>query len=709
MRNKFRYILAISALTVNLLPTKASVRHTMLPPDTVIDRYDYDEVEMQADSLAKSRRNLTKGRDISKYILEGRYHKYGDLFSNKWYNHLFIQAGAGMERIVPPTSSYKYDALSAFQLGLGKQVSSLSTVRLLFHGEYGYQRHYDYSFYKLGVRADYIFSLSDYFNGYNPSRPFNISSILGFGYQYANATQHNTYSFKPEAHVGAQFKFYTGPQGYFTIEPFAGIGSDQMDASEKRNWRNYDVFYGVNLNYICYLQNNLSREAKMRLLDSRSRGNYLTRDSLLHSWRMPWFVEATNGLNLSPTSNNGMSPGSSLGSSATFGVGKWFSPVIGLKLSAFSQSMVWMKNSIAATTSQPSYTLHYNSILFGGRLEAMFNPLGFNRNYDWDAPFGCYLVFGINYGHLKKYPNSSNDELSCSIHGYTAGLRLWGRLSRDLQIFMEPRYSYDVYRVPYNNVDWYQRSSERSLGVNFGLTMLMRTMKYRRIGDSDLFLRHVKHAAFGVTGGFNTMQNKGPVYEADRNYSWNAGLYGEFHFDYVNAVRLSAEVVTRHVASPSQYYDIHFEENTQQNERFVKTGLWNHLYRLGFASLDYNINLTSLLSGHQQGRLFELEFFLGPTFVHIFQEGGRIDSSVQQGNHQTILSEFIDKGNKWGANGGFKLMGNINKYVSITFTPTLYIINNLNFPGLNTMNLFSRFSVMETMNLGIQYRFQVFK
>ena len=693
-----------------MLPTKVSARQIVLSPDSVIDNYDYDEVEMRSDSSGRTHHNFAKGKDISKYKLEGRYQKVGDSFFNRLLDHVFLQAGGGAERIVPPTSKYKYDALSAIQLGIGKQINKYGTVRLLLHGEYGYQRYFDYSFYKMGLKADYLFSISDYFNGYNPTRFFNVSSILGIGYQYAKATKDQSHSFKPEIHVGAQIKFYTGPQGYLAIEPYVGLGSDQMDVSGERNWRSYDVFYGVNLNYIYYINSNLSKEARIRLLDSRSRDNYLTEDSLLHTWRMPWFIEVSNGLNFNSKKNGDFSTGSSLGSSINFTVGKWFSPVIGAKLGFFSQSKVWMKNEVAATETESAYSQRYNSILYGTRIEAMFNPLGFSRDYDWNSKFGFYLLFGMEYGQLKKYQDSQDKELSCKVHGYTTGLHLWGRLSDDLQVFVEPRYSYDKYRVPYSNVDWYNRCSEHSFGVNFGLTMLVRSMKYRRLGDYDLFLRHIKHIAFGTMGGLNIMQCKGPTYQSDNNLSWNAGAYAEFHFNYIHAVRISGEFISRHVAGPTQYYDVHFDESTQQNEGLVKTGLWNHQYRFGIASLDYDVNLTSLFSGHKQNRVFELEFFVGPSFVRIFNEGGKIDSSVQlDEGHQVYYPNLISKGNKWGLNGGFKLMGNINKNVSITVTPALYAIRNLSLPQFDTFAKAGNFSLIETINLGVQYRFQVFK
>ena len=69
--------------------------------------------------------------------------------------------------------------------------------------------------------------------------------IIGFGAQMSKLeTKTSGSSF--EGHLGAQFRFFTGPQAYLNVEPYIGLATDQMDLSENRNWRKTDIFYGIN-------------------------------------------------------------------------------------------------------------------------------------------------------------------------------------------------------------------------------------------------------------------------------------------------------------------------------------------------------------------------------------------------------------------------------------------------------------------------------
>lgn len=82
--------------------------------------------------------------------------------------------------------------------------------------------------------------MSSYFDGYAPTRPLDVSSVIGLGAQLSRQRYKLGWRKSLEGHFGIQFKFYTGPQAFITFEPYVGIGTDQMDVSETLNWRKYD-------------------------------------------------------------------------------------------------------------------------------------------------------------------------------------------------------------------------------------------------------------------------------------------------------------------------------------------------------------------------------------------------------------------------------------------------------------------------------------
>ncbi len=690
--------------------TKESVSaFASLPADTLLDEWDLDEVEMRADSMGRPRRNFAKGLNVYHYILGPRYRKYGDSFSRGFADHLYLETGLGMERIVPPTRDYRYDALMGVHLGLGKQFDPINGMRLMLHVARGYQRDWDYTFNRIGVQADYLFSLSDYFNGYNPARSFSVQLVAGVGAQHARVPHENQSRWAAEVHVGPQLRFYTGPHGYLALSPYVGIGGDQMDLSGQRNWRRWDAFWGARLSYQYYFNNNLSREGRRRALDGRSRRNYLVEDSLLQSWRMPWFLETSMGANWLSNPDES-AKGKTLGSNIAIGVGRWFSPAIGLKLTAFSRSAVWRKDEYAPVYGGTAYTRSQHARYVGGRFETLFNPLGFTRNYNWDRSFGLHFALGVEYGQLHKYGATEADKLSCRALGYTGAVHLWTRLSRDLQFFVEPRYSYTVYHVPYTNVEWQNKLSERGFGIDMGLTMMLRTMPYRRLPDPDLFLRHVHQIAFGVAGGLNLMQYTGSTYEHDPRSSWNGMAYAEYHFNYTHAVRLSAELLSRSVAQIARFRDVYLPEGSDQLVGEMRQGLLDRDYRMLMTSLSYDLNLTSVFSGHRPLRAVELEMYLGPTLAWVLNDRTVVDSRTPMADgHAAYPLDPVERKMHWGATVGFKLMGNLGRHWAVTLTPSVQAINGLDLPGMHRGMVLRRFSTFESVNLGVQYKFQVFK
>ncbi len=703
--------------------------YLIAPSDTT--RFGEDTDEETGDTIVRKPVNRAEGIDAIRLVLEKRYKSYGEDFTRKWDDHLYVQAGLGVEQMIPSGKGYEFNALTKLNIGLGKQFNKYNSIRLMLSGAWGYQQAKDRMFTIFGVNVDHMFSLSSFFNGYRPTRLLDVSTLLGFGFQHSKLSFKNKLweqemqakidewesigdfeeadiirnnwpkdqsgsSF--EAHIGTHLKFFTGPQGYIALEPYIGIATDKMDLSEHNNWRKTDVFYGLNLNYIYYIHNNLSIRERMNYI-KRSKKNDLTYlDSIPKSWQQPWFFEYSNGINF--LSGTQLSSSETMGPDISIGVGRWFSPVIGLRLTGAVRQMTWRKSLITISEEgeqQRGYISNMHNIYKGVRIEAIFNPFGFLSDFSWDKPYGAYLLGGVEYGWVDKY---QTERLSTRSEAYTGGIHIWCKLSDGLHLFVEPRYMHYNYKVPYTNVNWNKLYSDNSYSVSLGLSVSSRTIRFRDKGAANDSL-DVKKGTWtvGLGGGFNMMHTKSGI-ENGGGMGYNGIVFGEYHLDNTYAVRAAIDYAYISKAGVSEFYDYNMESETIDKTVVERKGLWNHKFSLGLVSVGFKMNLSNMLAGYNKKRKIDLSMFLGPTAVVAINDKASLspDERVLEG-HKVELVEPFGKQVTMGAHLGVKLNARILPKISAFVEPTLYWLGNINMPSVNFLSV----KYMQTLNVGIQY------
>ncbi len=651
--------LFICVLLSETLPAQNYRMQDIDPLDTL------DEVDLHAqrDTMTLPRRNLAKRPEVINaldYVLDDRYHPEHHTYENHWYDHIYLGGGYGVERIMPQTSDFTFRTMSQVSLFVGKELDKKNSLRFNIGGGWGYQRETNHYLARVQARMDYLFNLSTHFVGYNPARRMEVSLLAGAGLNHSWMKDSDRL-WSPEGRVGVQLKFFTGPLGTINIEPYVGIASDKIDVSGTRNWRGYDVFYGVGFNYSCFIADNLSEEARLQMLQSRLAGDRMVDPQTLERWRTPWFVEASVGAAMSSTDEMGLFE--TLGNQKTLSIGRWLSPVIGFRLSATSRSTKWLEVE-TAPSSLPSATQQqsslppraFNSNYFGGRLEALLNPLGFLETFRWDNPWGAYLALGGGAGSLTKY--SPEEEMSELSETYGVGVHLWKRLSEDLQAFIEPRYSHNVYTTPAGENGIRERHGDNNFGIDLGVTLLIRSKKFRDLYEMDetqhYTYRDVRGLQGGLGGGMTLLQRRGG-YSTGSGVNWNGMAFLEYRFNHLHAARLHGDFLTL---------------NGTDRQRLV------------FTALNYSVNLTNLCSGRFHSRAFELDGFIGPA-VGLPLDGGST---------------------MYGFDLGLKLSANVWKGLSAFLTPTVYFVGKEgSLPGISTMRLGSLQS-MQTLTLGVQYK-----
>ena len=608
MRTKFYILIICQALTAVVYGRTGNAIDIPANKNVVVsDSIPEDESALGADTI-KNGKNIAKGTNAMDYLLERRYLADGETFTKRWDDHLFVEAGAGVEQMVPPGAGYKFNALTVAHLGVGKQFSKLHSARVLLNGAFGYQQDKDRLYYRMGVTADHLFSLTSYFDGFKPSRLLDISTVLGVGAQYAKYGRLGRSGTSFDVHMGLQFRFFTGPQGYINIEPYYGLATDKRDLSESRNWRKIDMFYGANVNFIYYLHNNLSPESRQHFIKNRAESNELVADSTaLDSWRQPWFFEFSNGIDFTDSPTLGLTE--TMGHNFSISVGKWLSSAIGLRFTGTSSTVTWQKEVTPEKLSpyQPPYERDFRSCYVGMRGEALFNPLGFSANYNWDSPLGFYLLAGAEMGRIMKYQPGRH--LSCNTQAYTVGAHLWARLSDGLQVFVEPRYTNYVYKVPYSNAAWNKCFSDNTYSLNMGLTVSTTGMKYRRANTADD--SEMRHIVVGLGGGTNITQTR-DGYSGSAGMPFNGMAFAEYHFNRIHSARVAFEYLSISRASLSSFTDYRMDSPESGYAPVNRTGLWNHRYYFGFVSFNYMVNLTNLCNGYRPGRRFELRRMWAP-------------------------------------------------------------------------------------------------
>lgn len=657
-----------------------------------------DSADMAApkDTVAKTRNNTAEGLNALRYVMERRYLPHGEHFTRRWDDHLFIEAGAGVEQMVPPGDGYRFNPLTTAHIGVGKQLNRLHSVRLTANGAFGYQQDKDVVFVKMGGRIDHLFSLSSYIGGYNPSRLLDVSTVLGVGAQYSRLKQYGMSGMSYFAHMGLQLRFFTGPQGYLNIEPYYGLATDKMDLSHHRNWRKVDMFYGANINFIYYIHNNLSPESRSRFMSRRSENNSLSADSVPQSWRAPWFVEFSKGINMVKSPSLGV--GQTMGHETALSVGKWLSPAIGLRATVSMRSATWRKETIEAQEEgdmQPAKERQWHSVYGGVRVDALLNPLGLNPNYRWESRFGFYLVGGIEMGRIMKYQQK---HLSCRSETYSGGLHLWANLGGGVQLFVEPRYSHYIYKVPYSNVDWNKRFSDDGYTISAGLTVTHRERRFRnnRPHNADLPLRRI---SFGLGGGTGLLTTKGG-YAGDKAMTFGGQVFAQYVFSPLMAARIAFELTGAKGSSEERFADYNLDAMGEGYTPVYRRGLWTHSYTLGLVSAQFALNLSRALYGSQAGRTFSVELLAGPTMSMAISRKSELSASERlQAGHRCVLADSYSKQTGFGANVGVKLNARLGSHVGLYLAPTVYFLGDIDLPGLQLLKT----KHIETINLGVQY------
>lgn len=688
MKKIFLLLLSVSVAFVGGGSAKASVSTKMLSadvhpltvqdPDTVArDLSDLEDVipasaTTQAQDTAYYGAARQKNFNALRFVLDSRHRFKGDRYvRGDFWNNTFIDMGGGVGGFYHNTNAASFTPTLSLRLGVGKVVSPMVSFRLGFEKAWAYS-HASTTVYNTnqynsyGGYVDFLYNFSNYLLGYRPERPFNVSGILGLGVQTASLHSWNnadmtavgasTSGAALDGHVGVQFKFFASPYASIALEPYFKVATKKLNLLANPGYSDPDFSYGVNFAYQWNFAKQLSYMANAGIFQKHfnNQKRYMLDNGQLQHLRYPMFFDYSFGPMYVGKSYN-LSLRNTRGFDALAAVGWWLAPAAGVRAGVHVTNGDWKQGSIGNDDTKSLIGTR------GVNVDFLFNPFGFKRHYNWDAPVGMNLLAGYEFGGMKKTAASLLGSYEGNYTAFRFGGQLWMKLTNDLRLTLEPTYMQIEH---YNgNLD---RERYDEYAVKLGLSLLFRDKgirNYRNV-ESDSVLNTVQRGYFlGLGLGWNNTVWDWRFKGYQHDLLKNAVLFGGYRFNKIHGIRLQAEWMKEAQAF--------FDSSGSGIEKFT--------YNNYLLSTDYQINLFNAMAGYDPLRRWNVYVYAGPTLL------------------------LGDGGAAFAANVGGMVTYNITPNLSLFYSHTVYRMPKTRYPhhmvytrdGIFTNNL----------NVGIMYNF----
>ena len=688
MKKIFLLLLSVSVAFVGGGSAKASVSTKMLSadvhplivqdPDTVArDLSDLEDVipasaTTQAQDTAYYGAARQKNFNALRFVLDSRHRFKGDCYVHgDFWNNTFIDMGGGVGGFYHNTNAASFTPTLSLRLGVGKVVSPMVSFRLGFEKAWAYS-HASTTVYNTnqynsyGGYVDFLYNFSNYLLGYRPERPFNVSGILGLGVQTASLHSWNnadmtavgasTSGAALDGHVGVQFKFFASPYASIALEPYFKVATKKLNLLANPGYSDPDFSYGVNFAYQWNFAKQLSYMGNAGIFQKHfnNQKRYMFDNGQLQHLRYPMFFDYSFGPMYVGKSYN-LSLRNTRGFDALAAVGWWLAPAAGVRAGVHVTNGDWKQGSIGNDDTKSLIGTR------GVNVDFLFNPFGFKRHYNWDAPVGMNLLAGYEFGGMKKTAASLFGSYEGNYTAFRFGGQLWMKLTNDLRLTLEPTYMQIEH---YNgNLD---RERYDEYAVKLGLSLLFRDKgirNYRNV-EADSVLNTIQRGYFlGLGLGWNNTVWEWRFKGYQHDLLKNAVLFGGYRFNKIHGIRLQAEWMKEAQAFFDSY----------------GSGIEKFTYNNYLLSTDYQINLFNAMAGYDPLRRWNVYMYAGPTLL------------------------LGDGGAAFAANVGGMVTYNITPNLSLFYSHTIYRMPKTRYPH---QMVYTRDGIFtNNLNVGIMYNF----
>ena len=612
------------------------------------------------------------------YVLDSRHRFKGDQYVNRGFlGNTYFHIGGGVGHFYENSNQeLYYTPIMSFRLGLGKELSPMSSFRVGLEKSWGYTNPSagvfntnQYNSY--GGYVDFLYNFSNYLLGYRPERPFSVSGIVGLGFRsssmhsWKNPGLPATYAYTSgtsfHGHVGFQFKFFASPHASFGFEPYFKVASTKYNLLTNPGYSDPDFAYGMNLMYQWYFDRQLSDKAHAGVFMKRFNNDlrYLSDNGQLKHLRFPVFFDYGFGSSFMGKTD-GLSLLNTKGFDASAAVGWWLAPAVGIRSGIHVTNADWKDGTLSR---QPvKYMIGTNGLNF----DFLFNPFGFKRHYNWDSNFGLNLLAGYEFGRLKKTTPGFANSFEGNYTAFRLGGQLWMKLTNDLRLTLEPTYMPIQH---YNgNLD---RARYDEYALKLGLSVLFRDKairNYHVFGTDSVSRDSIKNTPLsgffaGVGLGWNNTVWDWRFSGYQHDLFKNVLAFGGYRFNPIHGVRLQGEWMKESLA----YYG-----NTPSG--IDKYRFENYLF-----SLDYQLNLSNMMAGYDPLRRWNVYLYAGPTLL--------------MGNG----------GTDFAANVGGMLSYNVSRRAALFINHTVYRMPQNRYPYHTVYSKEGTFT--NNFNIGMMYNF----
>ena len=475
-----------------------------------------------------------------------------------------------------------------------------------------------------GFNVDYLANISAFARGYKPDRLFEFYGIAGLTYKrsFKYGDGNNLFG----ASLGFQGNFTLTPLVDLYIEPKVTLASDSYNDQRKWQERKFDLLPEVTVG-VTY---NMVPDEKRKTTEFT---NTSFKDNLFF----------TTGFGVQRVTSRLMDINSRnyAGFSGMLGFGGWFTQVQGIRLSALAGFSPYTSEGVSSI----------NKLISGvGRVDYMVNYSNLFGGYNERRIFKLIGTFGLELA-ATKYEDTSWKLAG----GFGIGLQGAFRVSPTVDLFMEPRMSF------YNKT-YTQGITNRFDGVAsmlFGVTYHSNDIEYRK--DNDIFEHKTKtdhmfvSASAGIGATYSRFSQELSAGES-LAYRFNIGV-GKW-FTKNSGLQITGGTLLFGTRTP--YSSTH----EPYRARTLTLGA------------DYLLNMTNVVAGYREGRLFEL---IG---------GAGVSAIYHHSTFYPALQAFF--------RGNFNLKSNWSIYVEpyATWSPTR---------GVFTNTISTRKAIVMTANVGTTY------
>lgn len=586
MKISLRYIVAF----LMLVPLSVSARQDVslfVNGQVLPEEKQYSDNHSHSIEDDEERKNTPSiGFDPSSVRLQKRYRplENDSLFPKQWWRRFYFGIGGGIQGLTDNIGMVSNASANAY---LGYHLTPIHSLRL--SGSY---IKYNFnginkSAKSLGVGIDYLVNLSNFAWGYDPSRVFEVSTVVGIGARYSRAALPS--KINPYAHIGLNADVYISKYASLFFEPYIGAQRQMSTVLNNPSREKWNLMYGFSTGLQVSLEN---------------RTDYFSEADSIYK---KIFLDTSIGV-VSSGRSGGILNRLGVGYQAALGL--WINPMIGLRVGAHGESFYWTSRIRNKNNVPVRYS--HNQVLVGGRAELMLNPLNFSKKWR-EAPeghdFDLNLLLGGELGWELK--NGLYGESIRRSHAYyygiTSALQALYRIDKGTYIYIEPRYQ-AIYYNDKKSEGW--SPSDHIASINVGSRVyLTKPFSFKRPQGA-----YIPHWWVAIDAGALKYYNAPRVTKSGLGLNPTIGFAAGYD--------LSPWASFRAQLAYQRLYNVHtarYSGYSGSQKRYGE-GLWESSYDAMDLRLSYMLNLNNLLQGYDAERRFNLWWTVGPSLSYIFNQ-----------------------------------------------------------------------------------------